>query len=147
MEYRIEVYWQADVPDGRAAGILAQIAQLGIDGVQGVQVSDLYFCRGETSRAQVEHLAVELLADPIVEAYRVQPVDEMPESATTPVVEVGFRPGVTDPVATHLLQRAHMLGITGVQATSTGTRYVFQGNVSTDDLQPVSYTHLTLPTN
>ena len=72
MDYRIEVYWQADVPDGRVADLLAQIAQLGLGNIRSAQVSDLYFLRGELAHADLERLAQELLADPVVEGYQAQ---------------------------------------------------------------------------
>ncbi len=139
MEYRIEVNWQADVPDGRVTDLLAQIAQLGLGQVRSVQVSDLYFVRGELTHADLEQLAQELLADPIVENYRLRPVDAPPEeSEIGHVAEVGFHPGVTDPVAENLLQRAHLLGIGTVEAASTGKRYVFEGALAKDDLRQIA---------
>ncbi|MCP4591055.1 MAG: phosphoribosylformylglycinamidine synthase subunit PurL, partial [bacterium] len=45
---------------------------------------------------------------------------------------------VTDPVAENLLQRAHLLGIGAVEATSTGNRYTFEGDLSTDDLHRIA---------
>jgi phosphoribosylformylglycinamidine synthase II len=141
VEYRIEVYWRADVPDGRVADLLAQIAQLGLDQVRSVQVSDLYFLRGNLSPADLERLANELLADPVVEGYHCQAISSPPPAGGTEgehIVEVGFRPGVTDPVAENLLHRAHLLGIGSVEAVSTGTRYTFEGDFSTDDLHRIA---------
>jgi phosphoribosylformylglycinamidine synthase II len=137
VEYRIEVYWRADVPDGRVADLLAQIAQLGLDHMRSVQVSDLYFVRGELSPADLERLAQELLADPIVEGYHTHALPAPPEERGL-VVEVGFRPGVTDPVAENLLHRAHILGIGTVEAANTGTRYVFAGDLGQDDLTQIA---------
>jgi phosphoribosylformylglycinamidine synthase II len=139
VEYRIEVNWQADVPDGRVVDLLAQIAQLGLGQVRSVQVSDLYFVRGELTHPGLERLAQELLADPIVEDYYLRPVDAPPEEAEIGhVVEVGFHPGVTDPVAENLLQRAHLLGIGTIEATSTGKRYVFEGTLTENDLRQIA---------
>ncbi|MBN1935930.1 MAG: hypothetical protein JW934_14765, partial [Anaerolineae bacterium] len=123
MDYRINVFWRATSPqgpailDGRAAALLIQIAQLGIDRVKRVQVSDLYFVRGALTPADLDRLASELLADPVIEGYDCQPVmqpdaspakqHKQPESVR--VVEVGFHPGVTEPVAWHLLRRAQLL--------------------------------------
>jgi phosphoribosylformylglycinamidine synthase II len=136
VEYRIEVYWRADVPDGRVADLLAQIAQLGLDQVRSVQVSDLYFVRGKLGPADLERLATELLADPVVEGYHLSslPVGGN-QGGGGLVIEVGFHPGVTDPVAENLLQRAHLLGIGSVEATSTGKHYVFEGDLTEDDLR------------
>ena len=53
-------------------------------------------------------------------------------------IEVGFHPGVTDPVAKHLLQRAHQLGVGALEAVVTGTRYTFEGPVSPADLHRIA---------
>jgi len=140
MEYRIQASWRSDLPDGRAADLLSQIAHLGVDHVQQVQVSDLYFLRGDLSTVHLERLANELLADPIVEEYCIQaiPTSSSAQTEEQGVIEVGYRPGVTDPVAAHLLRRAQLLGIGAVEATATGTRYAFQGNLSKDDLHRIA---------
>jgi phosphoribosylformylglycinamidine synthase II len=154
VEYRIEVNWQADVPDGRVADLLAQIAQLGLGQVHSAQVSDLYFVRGELTHPDLERLAQELLADPVVEGYRAQALTPAPHPLPSPnfgrgegaggrgegarAIEVGFHPGVTDPVAENLLQRAHLLGIGTVEAASTGKRYVFDGDLAEDALRQIA---------
>ncbi|MFQ6100432.1 MAG: phosphoribosylformylglycinamidine synthase subunit PurL [Anaerolineae bacterium] len=139
MDHRIEVFWRAALPDGRVADLLAQVAQLGLDRVRRVQVGDLYFLRGDLSPADLERLAEELLTDPVVEGYRSRPADALPPPDEAGlVVEVGYRPGVTDPVAAHLLHRARMLGIGSVEATATGTRYTFEGDLSAADLHRIA---------
>ncbi|HDQ73960.1 MAG TPA: phosphoribosylformylglycinamidine synthase, partial [Chloroflexi bacterium] len=141
MKHRIEVFWQADLPDGRVKDTLAQIAQLGIENVRQAQVSDIYFIKGNLSPEDLAALAQALLADPIVEGYHAEPIPPTGndgEEDSQNVVEVGYRPGVTDPVATHLLQRAHMMGLDTVEATSTGTRYTFEGDLAEADLHRIA---------
>ncbi len=139
MEYRIEVCWRADLPDGRAADLLTQVAQLGLEGVRAVQVSDLYFLRGELSPAGLERLINELLVDPVVEGCTYGPAKETaPANPSSLAVEVGYHPGVTDPTAAHLLLRAALLGVGSVDATATGSRYVFQGDLSREDLDRIA---------
>ncbi len=139
MAHRIEVFWQADLADGRAADLLTQVAHLGLDRVRRVQVSDLYFLRGDLSPTDLERLAEELLADPVVEGYRCRPTDASPPpGASGLVVEVGYHPGVTDPVAENLLRRAWLLGIGSVEAAATGTRYILEGDLSTVDLHRIA---------
>ncbi len=137
MDYRINVFWRAAGPDGRATALLAQIAQLGIDRVRHVQVSDLYFIRGDLSFAGVGRLAQELLADPVVDGYEIQNAVAPAMPGGFQVVEVGFHPGVTDPVAAHLVRRAQWLDIP-VQAATTGTRYVFDGDLSEAELRRIA---------
>ncbi len=137
MDYRVQVYWQSQA-DGRAADLLAQIAQLAIDNAQ-VYISNLYFLRGEILPAEIERLAAELLVDPVVEGYRWQPVDAPALSRQTDLaIEVGYHPGVTDPVARHLLRRAQLLGIGSIQAVTTGMRYVFEGQLSANSLHTIA---------
>ncbi len=132
MLYRIQVFWRSDLPDGRAADLLSRIAHLGLSCTLQARVSDLYFLRGELLPADLDRLANELLADPIVEGYYIEPADA--PSAEGQVVEVGYHPGVTDPVAENLLRRAHLLGIGAVEAVATGTRYTFTGDLTAKDL-------------
>ncbi|MBN1582555.1 MAG: phosphoribosylformylglycinamidine synthase subunit PurL [Anaerolineae bacterium] len=144
MEYRINVFWRAALPDGRAADLLSQIAQLGIGRVRQVQVSDLYFVRGDLSSEELAQLANELLADPIVEGFEYQAVDKMPVTGHSTqgdighIIEIGFHPGVTDPVARHLLYRTRHLGIGSVEAAATGKRYTLKGNLTDRDLHCIA---------
>jgi phosphoribosylformylglycinamidine synthase II len=139
LEYRIEVCWRADLPDGRAADLLTQVAQLGLDKVRAVQVSDLYFLRGDLSSAGLEQLIDELLVDPVVEACSCGPADEACSADPDGLaVEVGYHPGVTDPTAAHLLRRAALLGVGSVEATATGSRYVFKGDLTREELDRIA---------
>ena len=138
MDYRIEVFWQGQV-DGRAADLLAQIAHLGIERVQRAQVSNLYFLRGTLASQELERLALELLVDPVVEGYRWRLVtDPPPPDEVGHVIEVGFRPGVTDPVAAHLLRRTRLLGLGSIEAVTTATRYMLQGDLAPSDLDRIA---------
>jgi len=135
VDYRIEV--SSVYPDnGRTTDLLTGISNLGIAGVRQVRLSTLYFVRGMLSPAEQERLVMELLVDPVVETYHIGP--PYTETKGEAVIEVGFRPGVTDPVAAHLLRRARLLGIGAIEATATGTRYVFEGDLSTDDLHRIA---------
>ncbi len=113
--------------------LLEQLTQLGIDTVNGTDVSNLYFLRGPLTPADVEQIATELLTDPVVEGYRWDIITV--SKATTSeeqTIEVGFHPGVTDPVATHLYHRVALLGISGLEAVTTGTRYRFMGSITAE---------------
>ncbi|RLC66983.1 MAG: phosphoribosylformylglycinamidine synthase, partial [Chloroflexi bacterium] len=137
--YRIEIFWRADLPDGRAADLLTQISHLGLHHIGWVRVSDLYFLRGDLSPLDLQRLANELLADPVVEGYRCRPADAPPPPDEAGlVIEVGYHPGVTDPVAENLLRRARVLGIGSVEDTATGTRYTFGGDLSVADLHRIA---------
>jgi len=142
----IEVFWRTRQPNGREADLSAEIVQLGIDSVDSVRVSDLTFIRGRLSAAETDHLARALLVDPVVEGHKcwsgptMHTVNEARATALGDelAVEVGYHPGVTDPVADHFLCRAQMLKIGSVDAVATGTRYTFAGHLSTSDLRRIA---------
>lgn len=140
MQHRIEVFWSNDLPDGRASSLLAQLQRLGIRTVTRVRVSDLYFLQGHLPAADLERLAVELLVDPVVEGYHLEPIDVARRRGPDDdlAIEVGYHPGVTDPVADNLLRRAHLVGIHGLAAAATGRRYTFEGTLSPAELHTIA---------
>ena len=132
----VEVRWRDQV-DGRVSDLLAQIHQLGLSTITGGHITNLYYLRGSFSAADVDLVCRELLVDPVVESSTWHPV-EGAQRDSQPCIEVSFRAGVTDPVAQHLLVRSHLLGIEGVDAATTGTRYTFEGDFSASDLHTVA---------
>ena len=136
--YRVEVFWKGQV-DGRATDLLRQMAHLGIGNVERVRISSLFFLRGALASETLNRVAVELLADSVVEGFRWERVDgPTPSRQDHHAIEVGLHPGVTDPVATHLLQRARLLGIGALDAVTTATRYEFEGDLAVDDLHTIA---------
>ncbi len=142
--FRVEVFWCAGT-DGRAAQLLNQLSHLGIDRPSAAHVSNLYFLRGDLDHDQVSLIAEQLLVDPVVERYRVAslpaPTGATPEDGAARadgIIEVGFHPGVTDPVATHLLHRARAVGVQGLAAATTGTRYRFEGDLDPATLHRIA---------
>jgi phosphoribosylformylglycinamidine synthase len=138
VDYRIEVFWRGEMADGRVADLLDQLAHLDIIPPEPPTISNLYFLRGQLSPSDVERVARELLVDPVVEDYRWWSLADAPAPNATPVIEVGFRPGVTDPVARHLLNRVHTLGSGTVEAATTATRYTFSTALSDGDLHRIA---------
>jgi phosphoribosylformylglycinamidine synthase II len=137
--YRIEVFWRGE-GDGRAGDIHSQIAHLGINSVTQVRIANLYFLRGGLSADDIERIATEFLVDPVVEGYRWFPPSIPPDGGEGKggQIEVGFHPGVTDPVAKHLLHRSRQLGVGALEAVVTSTRYAFDGHVSSAELRRIA---------
>ena len=150
--FRVEVFWRGQI-DGRVKDLHEQIEHLDVAGtgdIQAIDIINLYFLRGSLTRARVEHIAATLLADPVVEGFRVRRLNDshpgdapgdpsQPEMGTeSHAVEVTYHPGVTDPVAGHLLKRAHLLGIETLEAATTGTRYVFNGPLRAQTLHTIA---------
>jgi phosphoribosylformylglycinamidine synthase II len=146
MDYRVEVFWDAPVPDGRARAVLDDIHILGIPSVESVRVSDLYFLRGDLSRDEIRALCDELLVDPVVQDARASRYGDAdrgsaqggsdPKQRTT-AIEVGYHPGVTDSEAENLIMGAGRLGIQ-IEQAATGTRYELVGDLTLEQVQRIA---------
>lgn len=115
------------------SGYLADAHALGLGGVSQITSADLYFIAGELTPGELDHLAVNLLSDPVVQEVEWtqlhrQPQKPQPAGLVSPFIEVALRPGVTDPVAEQVVRAAHEMGITGVELASTGQRFVIDGD-------------------
>ncbi len=136
--YRIEVSPRPGIFDGRADGLVSSAASLGIGGLRKVAVSDLYFIGGDVSVDGVERLCRDLLADPVSQAYRWEPwtpADVNVGPGNPFVVEVTYRPGVTDTVAGSIVAGAATVGVPGVEVAATGSRFVLEGDLSEADVE------------
>ncbi len=139
MDYRVEVFWKAELSDGRAEQLKSQVTNLGIAHLEKVSISDLYFLRGEVGPGEVDLLCRHLLADPVVQDYTWQRLEQDPPASRPGelALEVGLRPGITDSVADSLIRGAKILGVTLHQA-ATARRYIFYGQLTTADLQQIA---------
>ncbi len=116
-----------------ARELLRGAAALGVQGVQGCTITRLYFLEQDPGPAALERLCAALLADPVTETAAWAPLDAR---AATPgcVVEVAFRPGVTDVAARELARGMVEIGLPACEV-ATGTRYTFAGEISEADLR------------
>jgi phosphoribosylformylglycinamidine synthase subunit PurSL len=135
--YRVEV---SPLPGETSDSyLLSDICALGIHSVERVEHHALYFLFGDLSDRQVERLCRELLVDPIVQRVETTLIsDKLSSVRGVKRVEVGLLPGVTDTVATNLLARAHLLGITGLTASATAASYHVYGAVSDSELHVIA---------
>ncbi|NMC20506.1 MAG: hypothetical protein GYA33_08810 [Thermogutta sp.] len=101
--------WEVDIhpAEGRtdltAQQILHDARDLGIGGPWRLAAARGYLIQGDFSADQIERLAVELLADPVVERFTAAPAGDPrllvpPQPGMTPIYVLP-KPGVMDPVA------------------------------------------------
>ena len=136
------------LPDSRGNAIKNMLLidhQISID---KVRVSLKYDIKGILSKSQLNRSVYDLFADPIIElalanSLLLDSKEVFPQSPDL-VIQVGFKPGVTDNTA-----QAALDGLTTLFPSldkiniSCSKTYMFWG-LQTDIA--VSYTHLTLPT-
>jgi len=142
MEWEIEVRFRPGAYDAHGHGVLAEVRDLGIAGVEAVESSRLFYLDTDAPREAVERLAADLLTDPIVEQYTLAGGDSRPDKpagphAPRPAVTVRRKPGVMDPVAGSTLQAAADMGVP-VRRCATARRYTFTGEASRRDLETIA---------
>ena len=114
--------------DPRSASLLADAQALRFNNLRRIECQDLYFVEGQLSQDEMQRLALTLLTDPVTQS--VEAVELPSSSARIPgamIVDVAYRPGVTDPVAGEIVRAAHELGFEGVHRAATGFRYIVEG--------------------
>jgi phosphoribosylformylglycinamidine synthase len=122
--------------DPRSAGLLADARALRFTDLRRIECQDLYFVEGQLSQDELQRLALTLLTDQVTQSVEwAELVPPIPSPSSKKkggaqggvIVEVAYRPGVTDPVAGEIVRAAHELGFGGVQRAATGFRYVIDG--------------------
>lgn len=132
---KIEVYYKPEVPDTLGKGIVEDIADLGIAGIESVRTARVYWIEGSLTSQALDRIGAELLADPITQAYAVGA-----ENSTQPgwTLEVRFKPGVTDAVGDSTVKGIRDLGIAGVTGVRTGHKYRLIGALTPDVLKTIA---------
>ncbi len=131
MSWKIEVFNLPEIPDPLAAGLMDGIKDLGVGGVEDVEVSKVYLMEGDISHSEVEAISKELLTDPITQRYSLE---DRPFKGDY-VLEVAYNPGVMDPVEESVRKGIRDLSITGVESVKTAMRYIITGEITEEQLQ------------
>ncbi|MDD5438841.1 MAG: phosphoribosylformylglycinamidine synthase subunit PurL [Candidatus Omnitrophica bacterium] len=128
MIYRIEVRDKKNIYDAVGEGVKKDIAELGIRGVKHVRFIQVYFLEGCLKRTAIPHIARMLLADPVTQEFSCfKPFSH--EGGTCHIVEVGYNPGVMDPVEASALKALGDLNIPGVDSVRTARKFLIRGDV------------------
>ncbi len=136
--WRFSVRLKEEFRDGEAQGLLSDLADLDIAGVNKISIARVYYLQGDLSSDALSRIE-RLISDPVTELCAAEPLSggEKPPAAIT--VEVAYRPGVRDPVEDSLKKGAADLGVTGIQAVRTAKEYIFSGTVSAQALERLTY--------
>ena len=142
MKWKIEVRYKTNIPDAAGQGIVDDIADLGISGVNLVQTAKVYWIEGEFQVREVDRICSDLLADPVTQDYFCQRSDGCSESSASEsgvwTVEVRFKPGVTDAVGDSVVKGIRDLGISRVSAAQTGQKYQIFGDLDLNMIETIS---------
>ncbi|MBN1665656.1 MAG: phosphoribosylformylglycinamidine synthase subunit PurL [Anaerolineales bacterium] len=120
---------------------MAQLPALGLDAGIHLKITDLFFVEGDLDPDALHELTINLLCDPVTQTYEWHPIDADRVTTFEPnasLLDVIYRPGVTDTVANELLDAGRRLGLKGLEAAATGTRYTFQPRLSEEKLHHIA---------
>ena len=136
--YLIEVAVRDPDMDVDARAALHDLQEFGLGELTNARSVKLYAIHGRFQPSEIDHIASELLADPVVEMFSVnQPVFPNRDNLDH-VVEIARRPGVMEPSEASALKGVTELGYQA-DWLRTGRRFVFNGPVSKN----VLYTAVT----
>ena len=133
--WKVEVYYKPEVPDIVGQGIVEDITDLGITGVDAIRTATVYWIEGTLDAHAIDRIGTELLADPITQVYTFKSQND---TTTDWTLEVQFKPGVTDAVGDSAVKGIKDLGITGVTAVRTGRKYWLTGNLNAETLETIA---------
>ena len=131
--YRFEIRDRSG-GDARSRALPAKARALGLDVIKEARRAKLFFVHGTIAPEELDLLGRFLFSDSVVESFSWKCVDSAsgldrpsPSPAGFSVIEVAPRPGVTDTVAAEIVRAARELGVSGLDAASTGTRWEIRG--------------------
>ncbi len=134
MVRRITVSTRHQFMDSRGEGVQKDALDLGVKGITGVRVSDVYLFEGDITDENIQRITGELLTDFVTQEYSI---DTMPEEKGH-VIEVAYNHGVMDPVESSIYKSLKDMGITTVSAAKTMKRYVISGDVDRSDIELIT---------
>ncbi len=122
--YLFEVGYKPGVTDPVGQGLKSDIDHLGLGRVKNVATAQLYRIYGQLSAEERSRIALDLLCDPILNESREGPT---PKKDKSMVIDVWYKPGVTDVAGDSVQKGIRDLSINGVKNVRTGMRYHLQG--------------------
>ncbi|MDI6826438.1 MAG: phosphoribosylformylglycinamidine synthase subunit PurS [Candidatus Aenigmarchaeota archaeon] len=142
MAWIVEVGYKKEATDPVGFLTKKEIEDLGIEGVKDVRTINTYIIDGDISEDDVKKICEELLSDSQIQhfGYSDENVKKLITEHGFPeawLVEVTFKPGVTDAVGLSTLNAIEIMGIDGVRNVSTGEKYLIFGDVSEEDVEKI----------
>jgi len=140
VEWKVEVSLKPNINDAIGSGIVQDIKDLGIQGVGQVRTAQLYWLGGNITDAELEKICAALLTDSVTQHYTYSSSDKNDAMTINGawVIEVNFKPGVTDSVGDSVVKGIKDLGISGIEGVRTGQKYVITGDLTEEQIETIS---------
>ena len=135
MAHRIEVGFKENMVDALGVSVRKRIIEdLNIP-VTDVETIDVYTIDAHLSPEQLKMLGQNLFADPITQVFTC---DKPLAKAFSWLIEVGFRPGVTDNVGKTSTEAIEDMLKIRAGAVYTSRQYLIKGNVSREQVEKIA---------
>jgi len=121
--------------DREGARILKECQVLGTHSIRTAQTAHSYLLEGDLNQGDLEKIAQSLLSDPIVETFEIRILsDNSSDSAETEqLLNVMFKPGVTDNVANSAREAIRDLGLS-VENVATCRKYWINSDATSEEI-------------
>ena len=133
MNWKIEIGYKPTATDAAGAGIKKDIEDLGITGVDYVKSAQLYMLQGDLSESDVKSICENLLTDSVTQDYEYKN-SQIKKDSDVWIVEVTYKPGVTDPAGDSTVKGIKDLGISGLSSAKTGKKFIIKGSLGADEI-------------
>lgn len=127
-----------------ARDICDQLFMIGLTQSVQLQIMNLFFLEGTLSETDLQKIE-SLICDPVTDLCTSSRLNDNGVSFLNPeekVIEVVYRPGVTDNIARQLLSAASSIGLEALHKVAIGKRYVFRGDLAEADLHLIASKYL-----
>jgi phosphoribosylformylglycinamidine synthase subunit PurSL len=136
--WRVEVFRQDTFDDPEGTHALSAVRELGIETLERVRLGRGYLLPPDLDREQVERIASQLLADPVIDQARIIEPGAQPPPVDAQRILVARKPGVMDPVAQTLTAALAKSGLVeGPALVSTFRAWELQGSAGVDELERI----------
>jgi len=136
MFYKVEVGNKPGIRDAFGEWLKKDIEDLGLKGIESVEIIQTYMLEGTLKEADVEKICKLLLSEPITQHFSFRgPL--VKEEKGVRIVEVAYNPGVMDPVEESVKKGIRDLGIRGIDSVKTSKKYILKGRITQKDLTTI----------
>ena len=137
-KYIVEIRNKKEIFDAAGQGVKHGIFYLGIKNVTEVSTAQLYVISGDISYDDIIKLAEELLTDNITQEYSIYTSEDKLDTVRNVfVIDVFFKPGVTDTVGETAFKASKDIGVDSVKEAHTGFRYFISGKLDNKTLEKI----------
>ncbi len=134
MASRIEVAFKKGMKDALGEGVKKRIVEDLHINVDSVRTIEVYTFDADFSEKELALLGEELFADPVIQVFSFKPLAE----DFSWLIEVGFKPGVTDNVGATSKKASEDVLKTELRGVYFSRQYLISGNVTKEDADKIA---------